>query len=355
MTLLFRYIFQRHARLLLIIMSLGLGLYLLTELVERVDIFIEADAGLLLIIKYFGARLPSIMAQILPAVFLLATVVVLCLMGHSRELTALHAGGISFTTIASVLVACGVFWGAVQFASSQFIGVQGARYADRVWQEQVRKRDLSRRVIKDVWFAENGWTVSVESLRADGYGSGLRAFHIVPGRSEIDVMVAAKSVQGSEAGWTASEAVCSYPGEFREEKTGTFSLPIRQDPAIFFSTSMVSLQQLPLWQLDDAIRQLGDAGSNVEGLRTVWHGKIAYAVSLVVMALLGAAIVSWSSNIYLAVGASMAGTFLMYAMTMFGESLGQRGILPPVMAAWGPDALLLAAACLRLYIVSIRR
>ena len=44
MSLLFRYIFGKHARLLLLIMCLGLGLYLLTELVERVDIFIDNGA-----------------------------------------------------------------------------------------------------------------------------------------------------------------------------------------------------------------------------------------------------------------------------------------------------------------------
>ena len=82
MSLLFRYIFLRHARLLMLIMGLGMGLYLLTDIVERVDIFIDAGSGIGLILQYFGVRLPSIMAQILPAVFLLATVVTLCLMGH---------------------------------------------------------------------------------------------------------------------------------------------------------------------------------------------------------------------------------------------------------------------------------
>jgi len=40
---------------------------------------------------------------------------------------------------------------------------------------------------------------------------------------------------------------------------------------------------------------------------------------------------------------------------MFGESLGQMGSLPPIMAAWGPDMLLLAVALSRLYFVSVRR
>ena len=51
----------------------------------------------------------------------------------------------------------------------------------------------------------------------------------------------------------------------------------------------------------------------------------------------------------------MGGTFVLYALTMFGESLGMMGTLPPMVAAWGPDSLLLAVAAMRLYFVSVRR
>jgi len=356
MSLLARYIFLRHARLLLLIMCLGLGLYLLTEIVERVDIFIDNGAGLDLVLKYFACRLPGIIAQILPAVFLLATVVTLCLMGHSRELIALHAGGISFARVAFVLVMCGLFWGTVQFVSSQFVGVQGDRYASQIWQEQVRKRDMGSRAIEDVWFTENGWTISLDRLQRNGNGRGLTAFHLKEGSaSEIDVIVRAPRVKASEDGWKAFEAIRICPDTYSREELESMDLAVRQDPVLFFDANSVSLQQLPIWQLGIAIEQLGAAGSNVEGLRTVWHGKISYAASLMVMALLGAAIVSWSGNIYIAVGVSMAGTFLLYALTMFGESLGQMGSLPPVLAAWGPDLFLLSVALVRLYIVSVKR
>lgn len=355
MSLLFRYIFLRHARLLLLIMGLGVGIYLLTDIVERVDIFIEAGSGIGLVLQYFGVRLPSIIAQILPAVFLLATVVTLCLMGGSRELTALHAGGISFATVAVILVMCGVFWGVVQFCCSQLLAVQGERYSQQIWQEEVRKKNLDDRTLDDVWFMESGWTVSVKTLRADGEGSGFSAFHVRDGGSDVDVIVRAPRVKGSENGWVAADAVRLYPDTYQRENLPRLELPLHQDPELFFSTESNNLQQLPLWQLGDAINQLGAAGSNVDGLRTVWHGKIAYAASLVVMAVLGAAIVSRFPNIYIAVAISMAGTFIMYALTMFGESLGQRGALPPFMAAWGPDTLLLLIAVGRLYLVSVRR
>lgn len=355
MSLLSRYIFQRHARLLLLIMSLGVGLYLLTELVEKVDIFIDNDAEFWIIVQYFGCRLPSIIAQILPAVFLLATVITLCLMGHNRELTALHAGGVSFTSIAVVLVFCGLFWGVLQFSCSQFIGVQGEHYADYLWQEQVRKRDTSQRRIANVWFMESGWTVSVGLLGADGSGTNFRAFHVQEGTNNVDVLVRAPSVKAETGGWVAKNAVRILPESYQSEELSRLTLPIYQDPEVFFATSTINVQQLPLWQLGGIIKQLSVAGSNVEGLRTVWHGKIAYAVSLMVMALLGAAIVSWNANIYIAVSASMAGTFIMYSLTMFGESLGQQGVLPPLVAAWGPDLLLVLLSAARLCFVSIRR
>ena len=38
-----------------------------------------------------------------------------------------------------------------------------------------------------------------------------------------------------------------------------------------------------------------------------------------------------------------------------GESMGQRGLLPPMLAAWGPDALLLILASLRLRLAGIHR
>ena len=356
MSLLFRYIFLRHARLLLLIMCLGLGLYLLTEIVERVDTFIDNGAGFDLVLKYFGCRIPGIVAQILPAVFLLATVVTLCLMGHSRELTALHAGGISFARVAFILVLCGLFWGGIQFSCSQFIGVQGDRYASQIWVEQVRKRELGQKTIHDIWFNEGGWTVSVDSLRQNGMGSGFTAYHVEAGRTtEVDVIIRAPRVKGGTEGWTAFDAVRVKPETFEQETLERVDIPVHQDPKLFFTTNSVNLQQLPIWQLGDAIRHLGDAGSNVEGLRTVWHGKIAYAASLMVMALLGAAIVSWNANIYIAVAVSMGGTFVLYALTMFGESLGMMGTLPPMVAAWGPDSLLLAVAAVRLYFVSVRR
>ncbi len=296
MSLLFRYVFARQARLLLLIMGLGLGLYLLTELVERADIFVDAGSDVMLVAKYFAARLPGIVAQILPAVFLLATVVTLCLMHKSREMTALHAGGIPFSSLTAIFVACGIFWGAAQFACAQFLGVEGAAVADRIWQEQVRKKNMSLRTLDNIWFNDNGWTVWVKKLRANGEGEGFSAFHTAEGGYDIDVFVNAEKAQASGEGWTAFRGESLDPATYVRESFESRRLSIHQDTDIFFAVGKTSIQQLPLWRLGETIEKLDSAGSNVEGFRTIWHGKISYACSLVVMALLGAAIITLTWN-----------------------------------------------------------
>lgn len=355
MSLLFRYVFGSHARLLLLTLSVGVGLYLLTELVERVDTFVEAGTGLAVVAQYYAARLPSIIAQILPAVFLLASVITLCLMHHNREMTALQAGGVSPNSVALTLVLCGLFWGAAQLACAQFLGAAGDRFADRIWHEQVRKQAEVVRVLTDMWFTDREWIVAVKTLQQDGTGTGLSAYRLSDDGLRFTSIVRAPSFTARPGAWTAHGAVRVSPETFLSEAPQELVLPLAQDPAVFFVSSQDNPQQLPLWLLGEAIHKLRSAGSNVEGLLTAWHGKLAYAASLMVMAVLAAAIVSWKDNVYVAVALSMAVIFVTYAMTLFGESMGQRGLLPPAVAAWGPDALLLILAGFRLHLAGLRR
>lgn len=121
------------------------------------------------------------------------------------------------------------------------------------------------------------------------------------------------------------------PDTFTQEQEPDFVLPLRQDPETFRLVSTgTKPQQLPLWQLGDAISQLKSSGSNVEALRTAWHAKLAYAASILVMAFVATAIVSWKDNIYIAVTVALLCTFLYFAVYTLGTTLGQRGILHPV-------------------------
>ena len=100
MSLLFRYLTKNNAMILLPTLAVGIGLYVLTDLFERLDNFIEAGLSVGMVLTYFVVKMPLVISQILPVIFLLSTVIQLCIMARSRELTALQAGGISLGVVA---------------------------------------------------------------------------------------------------------------------------------------------------------------------------------------------------------------------------------------------------------------
>ena len=95
MSLLTRYLLRQNLFLNLTILFAGTCLYLLTDLFERLENFIDAEVSLGLMATFFAMKIPMIISQILPAVFLLAFVIQLNILDRTKELMALQAGGVS--------------------------------------------------------------------------------------------------------------------------------------------------------------------------------------------------------------------------------------------------------------------
>ena len=356
MSLLFRYLTKNNAYILLPTLAVGVGLYILTDLFERLDNFIEADVPVSMIATYFLVKMPLVISQILPVIFLLSTVIQLCIMARSRELTALQAGGISLGVVAQSMILCGIFWSGVQLGFSEYLGVTGERESARIWQEEVRKRNLAATVLKDVWFADGDWIVSLGTLAPNSTGTQLSAYKLSSDGRSIEEIVNAPAYSAGDGRREAFDAHKYNPAAYTRTTSPNLELPLQQDPETFrLVSSGTKPQQLPLWQLGTAIEQLSSSGSNVENLRTAWHAKIAYAASILIMAFVATAIVSWKDNIYIAVTLALVCTFLYYALYTLGTSLGQRGLVHPFLAAWGANIIAMLCAMGRLIPVVMER
>ena len=83
MSLLFRYLTRTNAFILLPSLGVGIGLYVLTYLFERLDNFIEAGLSAGMVLTYFVVKTPLVISQILPVIFLpwILALVVFALLG----------------------------------------------------------------------------------------------------------------------------------------------------------------------------------------------------------------------------------------------------------------------------------
>ena len=233
MSLLFRYLTKNNAMILLPTLAVGIGLYVLTDLFERLDNFIEAGLSVGMVLTYFVVKMPLVISQILPVIFLLSTVIQLCIMARSRELTALQAGGISLGVVANSMILCGIFWGGVQLGFSEYLGVAGERESARIWQEEVRKKNLAATVLKDVWFTDGDWIVSLGTLDPQAHGTGFSGYELSDDGLSIKRIVQASTFTAEPNHWALQDVRVYTPDTFTQEQEPDFVLPLRQDPETF--------------------------------------------------------------------------------------------------------------------------
>ena len=199
-------------------LAVGIGLYVLTDLFERLDNFIEAGLSVGMVLTYFVVKMPLVISQILPVIFLLSTVIQLCIMARSRELTALQAGGISLGVVANSMILCGIFWGGVQLGFSEYLGVGRERESARIWQEEVRKKNLAATVLKDVWFTDGDWIVSLGTLDPQAHGTGFSGYELSDDGLSIKRIVQASTFTAEPNHWALQDVRVYTPDTFTQEQ-----------------------------------------------------------------------------------------------------------------------------------------
>lgn len=345
-----RHLAFQNLFLMLICLSVGVGIYLLSDIFDRLDDFVEAGLGVGDILYYFLVKLPLILSQILPAVFLLAMVVQLGVMARNREMVALQAGGVSSAWFLKFFLTYALLWSLALLAFSQVLGVYGEREARRIWKEDVRKGQYTKRTIKNLWFREGPFIVQADQVMlGKDRAENITVYRIDRDSNQLELIITAPEASIGPEGWILKGALTLDTQTFEDRSELERVLPVHQDMNAFLATDKdASQSKQPLWQLNRVIRELEASGSNVQNLRTAWHSKISYAFSIVVMALIALAVLTITENIYLGIVLSLVMVFTYYGTYVIGESAGQRGLLPPLLAAWMGNLAFSMLAGLRL-------
>jgi lipopolysaccharide export system permease protein len=345
-----RYLIRQNLYLMAICLTVGTSLYLLSDIFDRLDDFIRAELGAQTILFYFIVKIPLIVSQLMPAVFLLALVVQLGVLSRSREMLALRAGGVSFAWFIRFFIVYALIWSAGQLVFSQFLGVFGEQEANRIWKEDVRKKQLDELTIRDLWFRDGPFIVlAKEAQPSKSRASDITVYEFTTDNQELIRILNAKKALIDDHGWglldvheldTRTFVTVDRPSQF---------LSVRQNLSAYAAVELKGdTAQLPLFELSRAIKRLQESGSNVEILQTVWHSKLSYAFSIVIMALLALTLVTFSENVYANIGLSLILIFIQYGVHVVGATAGEKGVLPPIVAAWLGNGIMGALACVRL-------
>ncbi|MFM9851652.1 MAG: LPS export ABC transporter permease LptG [Sphingomonadaceae bacterium] len=291
------------------------------------------------IMRYVSLRMPQIIEQFLPFSILLGTLVTLMTLNANSEIISMKAAGLSAHQVLAPLIVASILVAGLSFAFNDRI-VTRATTALEKWQRvNYGKVAGDSKAQVNIWVRDGDNLINAETVAGRGAATRLTGVTIYSRTGdELNSIVSAERGKPAAGGWELEGARRFDVVKGTEAKLGTISVGagIRPDQFTLASVKASHLTFSALWQ---AIGDLKRAGRRTSALEAgMWH-KISGPLSSVLMPLLAAVAafgVARSGGLLIRAVIGMALGFGYFVADNFGLAMGNLGVYPPLLAAWGP-------------------
>lgn len=358
-----RYIFGVFVRVLAVTIVAALAVFIVSDFTQLVDEMLQNDVPSSVFFEYYPFLSLQVFYDNAPILVLVTTLVTFGLLSQRNEVIAAKALGFSLFRLAvpALLAAVGVAVLSTALENS-VLPASNAKV--------IELRDRIRGnagPIKSYHRADRQWRFAQEQ---DGGGYIYNYRHYDADRATLQRLqvfrfdarhrltrrlyaAAARFVPGDDTGrW---ELVDAWIREFdglaitnSQRFAGPQPVDLPEEPE-FFNTEVKYAEQMNRIELRRHIDELEAAGTDVPDLKMQLHNKTAMPVVSLVMALVAlpfAFRLGRQGALY-GIGISIVVGIVYYTVISVFTTLGQSEALPPLIAAWSPNALF---ATLALYL-----
>ena len=344
-----RYISRLYLRVTGLSFAALLGLFYISTFIDRSDKIFKGQASTSAVLTLLAYYTPQFVYYIIPIAALLSVLVTFGLLTRSSELTVLKACGVSLYRASLSVVVLSLGFSAVLFALDQQIVARANRRAEII-DAQIRGRPaqtfsaLNRRWVvgRDGAIYHYGY---FDPERRDLVG--LNIYRPRADRwtlaSQLYVQRAAWAGTGwkGETGW--AQDFSKDPPQWRPLAPG----PLQGiEPPDYFATEQPIADMMTVRQLRDYIAELAASGFNVVPLHVELQRKLAFPFVTLVMTLLAVpfGVSTGKRGALYGIGLGIVIALSYWVLLSAFVAVGRSGLLPPALAAWTPNVLVLATA-----------
>lgn len=336
---------------LLFFRSFLLSLIILIIMYMSIDFFTRIwryDPSLTAVTKYYILLLPEIAYQILPISTLMGTLISLGLLSRSNELVAIQANGISLFRISIPLLLIALLISIGTFVMGDRLMPVSSQYALYSYQADIKGSHpaYSQRTI-DIWYRAPGVIYNVKSILPDQSRiEGITIYYLderfFPGK-----IVTAFSGNYKEGKWTFKDVkILSFYNDERfptAEKLDYWESNIKETPQELIraekQTDIMSTKALR-----DFIKKNQYAGFNTNKHEVILEERYSFSFACVILVFLAIPFAvqrQKHGGFATEVAFCLLVTFIYWFVLSTLVSLGYKGSLPPVVAAWGANFIFL--------------
>jgi len=343
-----KYIGREITRHFGVVLSAVVGIYLVVDFLEKIDDFVEAGLSTTKAARLLLYKVPFIIAQIAPVGILLSVLIVFGLMNRHREVVALKAGGYSIFHLLKPVLATGMISAVTLFFMAEMLVPITMHKANKIWYQDVRREVAVASREKNIWIKGDRLITYIshyDHRRKTLYGVTLSYFD---GEFSLVKRVDAPSgVYLGDGWWILIDAMvqqlAAKDGAYAAFEDDRWVAPLDFQPDDV-SRAMKKSEEMGLPELLDYIGRIESEGYDASFYRVDLQNKIAYPFVCLVMSMIAAGIAlrgELRDGLPVSISYGIGVAFVYYVMHTFSISLGYGGILPPIIAAWAANLLLL--------------
>jgi lipopolysaccharide export system permease protein len=320
-------------------------LFILGEITEELDRFVDLGLSGAEVARGYLFRMPEYIVWSFPIAGLVAAIFTVHTMTSHREIVAAKAGGISFHRLTLPIVLMGVLLTGAALALTELVP-RSNRIAFQILRNEDPRRDWRSDF---VYRSEYGLTLAARRLTMmDSTMTGILVqqapTHDAPGL----YLEAADASYRQETGWTFRFGFVRMMDEEGGEDAYKFDelrLPALVEPPEDLLDEPPEDEEMTYAELERAARIIERSGGNPHELRVKKEQRLAIPAATLVIILFGVPLATSSKRGGTAYGIGAAlGTTILYVMLLkVAGAFGSSGAVPPWIV-WTPNAFFLVAS-----------
>lgn len=342
MRILDRYLLKQFLYVLFFALLSFWVIFLIVDVVEHIDTFIDRHASLGSIIKYYFFYSPYILVLVLPIAMLLSSLFSLGLLSRQNELLALKSSGVSLYRILIPLLGFALVISLLVMAAGNYLIPYTNQISLKIHSREIEKKaSLGEVIYNDMYVqTENQQVLYLNHYNAQTRtGEGVLFQTFKDGQMKEEIR-ADKIVWGGD-GWIflkGSQRIFS-DSSLAPEKYVPFDRVLRLDLKLK-PQALTKEQKLPeemsYQELKNYVLLKQRTGQDVAAEKTDLYLKIAFPLANLVIVLFGCTLATSPrrSGLALSFAISLAICFVYYTFLRIGQSFGYSHKFSPLLGAW---------------------
>ena len=352
MRILTRHLYRQFIGLFFFCVLSVVVLFVIVDLVENMDKFIDKDLTIAVVLQYYYYYIPNILVLILPVATLLATVFAVGNMARSNEILALKALGYSLYQMLRVLLPLGLVVALVSFFVAEVWVAETADQRDAIetnYLSQSKRLKASRMVNLEI--REGDRMITLGRFNAtNNVATRVKVEQVRNGR--LIARMDADSMRYLGDRWIIWRGV---ERRFLGDDEATSMIQDTVTVALSLSPKELMRAQgnptdMGYWDLKRYVEIMRRSGGDVYAFLTQLHLRISFPLSNVIIIVfsLPLAYNRRKKSVAIGFGISLAVCFFYFGLVKLGQTLGENGHLSPLLAAWLGNGVMAAGSAVNL-------